>query len=317
MEKNPQEPNARDYDDEIDLRELFSVLWAGKIPIMACVLVFALVSVSVALYLPNKYTAEAVLAPRSSGGGGGLAQLASQYGGLASLAGINIGGLGEGDSSAVAKEMLKTREFFSAYLYDSVLVDLMAAESWDRDTDTVAIDDTVFDVQSKAWIRKAGPGRQVKPSVQEAHKAFVEGFLSVSEDKQTGLVTVSITHLSPSVARDWVNLLITGINEAVRARDVREAENSIEFLNEQRLKTSLVSLTEVFSELIEEQTKTVMLANASDEYVFQVIEPPVAPELKSEPSRALICVLGTMLGGMLGVVLMLIRHYAFKPEETV
>lgn len=314
MEANTQAPVDQNYDDEIDLRELFAVLWAGKILILVCVLVSALVSVSVALYLPNKYTAEAVLAPRSSGGGGGLAQLASQYGGLASLAGIDIGGLGEGDSTAVAREMLKTREFFGAYLYDEVLLNLMAAESWDRAANAVAIDDALFDVQSQTWVREAESGRQVKPSVQEAHEAFVEEFLSVSEDKQTGFVTVAVTHLSPSVARDWVNLLIKGINEAVRARDVREAENSIEFLNEQRMKTNLVSLTEVFSELIEEQTKTVMLANASDEYVFQVIEPPVAPELKSEPRRALICVLGTMLGGMLGLVLVLIRHYASKPE---
>ena len=316
METNAPVATPQDYDDEIDLRELFSVLWEGKIQIIAVVLVSALISVSIALYLPNKYTAEAVLAPRSSGGGGGLAQLASQYGGLASLAGINIGGLGDGNPAAVATQMLRTRDFFGAYLYEAVLVDLMAAKSWDLATDTLAIDDTIFDVQSRKWIREAGPGRQVKPSVQEAHEAFVGGFLSVSEDKQTGFVTVSVTHLSPSIAKDWVNLLIKGINEAVRARDVREAENSIEFLNEQRLKTNLVSLTEVFSELIEEQTKTVMLANASDEYVFQVIEPPVAPELKSEPSRALICVLGTMLGGMLGVVLVLIRHYALKPQEA-
>ena len=316
MEANAQAPVDQNYDDEIDLRELFTVLWAGKVQILVCVLVSALVSVSVALYLPNKYTAEAVLAPRSTGGGGGLAQLASQYGGLASLAGINIGGLSEGDSADVAREMLKTREFFSAYLYDSVLVELMAAESWDRDTDSVTIDDTLFDVQSKMWIREEDPPFQVKPSAQEAHEAFLEEFLSVSEDKQTGFVTVAVTHLSPSVAKDWVDLLIKGINEAVRARDVREAENSIEFLNEQRLKTNLVSLTEVFSELIEEQTKTVMLANASDEYVFQVIEPPVVPERKSEPSRALICVFGTMLGGMLGLVLVLIRHYASKPERA-
>ena len=129
MEANAQAPVDQNYDDEIDLRELFTVLWAGKVQILVCVLVSALVSVSVGLYLPNKYTAEAVLAPRSTGGGGGLAQLASQYGGLASLAGINIGGLSEGDSADVAREMLKTREFFSAYLYDSVLVELMAAES--------------------------------------------------------------------------------------------------------------------------------------------------------------------------------------------
>jgi hypothetical protein len=212
--------------------------------------------------------------------------------------------------------MLKTREFFSEYLYDSVLVDLMAAQGWNRDTNTVEIDDTLFDAQSQTWVREVAPPYQKKPSAQEAHGAFVNGFLRVSEDKQTGFVTVAVTHLSPSVARDWVDLLIKGINEAVRARDVREAENSIEFLNEQRLKTNLVSLTEVFSELIEEQTKTVMLANASDEYLFQVIEPPVVPERKSEPSRALICVLGTMLGGMLGLVLVLIRHYASKPEGT-
>ena len=72
----------------------------------------------------------------------------------------------------------------------------------------------------------------------------------------------------------------------------------------------------MFAELIEKQTKTVMLANASDEYVFQVIEPPVAPELKSEPKRALICVLGTLLGGMLAVLFVLIRHYTGKETAT-
>ena len=68
----------------------------------------------------------------------------------------------------------------------------------------------------------------------------------------------------------------------------------------------------MFAELIEQQTKTVMLASASDEYVFQVIDPPVAPELKSEPQRALICALGVLLGGMLAVVLVLVRHYTTK-----
>ena len=145
-------------------------------------------------------------------------------------------------------------------------------------------------------MREVGPGFQIKPSPQEAHHEFVKEYLGVSEDKKTGFVTISVKHLSPSVARDWVTLLINGINEAIRARDVQEAEKSIKFLNEQRLKTSLVSLTEVFSDLIEEQTKTMMLASASTEYVFRDNRAPVAPERKSEPQRALICVLGTMLG---------------------
>ena len=299
------------YDDEIDLRELFSVLWEGKLTIALVTALSAVISVSVALYLPNKYTSEALLAPRAEGGvGGGLGQLASQYGGLASLAGINIGGLGEGGKTAIAIEMLKSREFFGEYLYDHVLVDLMAAESWDRASDKSILDPSIYDSATLTWVRDVGPEFQIKPSVQEAHDDFVESSLSVSEDKQTGFVTVAITHYSPSVARDWVLLIVNGVNDAVRARDVEEAENSIAFLNEQRQKTNLVSLTEVFAELIEQQTKTVMLAAASEEYVFQIIDPPVAPELKSEPSRALICILGVLLGGMLAVVYVLIRYYA-------
>ena len=316
MENGSSVASRDDYDDEIDLRELFALLWDGKKTILSIVFLSGLVSVLVALYLPNKYTAEALLAPRSdSGAGGALGQMASQFGGLASLAGVNLGGLGDQGATVVAIEMLKSREFFGTYLYDEVLIDLMASEGWDRDSQKVVIDDSIFDAKSATWVRDVSEAFQVKPSIQEAHVKFSKEFLSVSEDKTTGFVTVAVTHYSPAVARDWVTLIVKGVNEAVRARDMEEAEKSIAFLNQQRLKTNLVSLTEVFAELIEQQTKTVMLANASDEYVFQVIEPPVAPELKSEPKRALICVLGTLLGGMLAVVLVLIRHY-FRSEAA-
>ena len=310
------ESKPAEYDHEIDLRELFAALWASKMTILGIVLISALISVAVALSLPNKYSSQALLAPRSdSGAGGALGQMASQFGGLASLAGVNLGGLGDQGSTAVAIEMLKSREFFGTYLYDAVLVDLMAAEGWDRDSNKVLIDDSVFDANTGSWVRDVSKEFQVKPSVQEAHQRFLDHFLSVSEEKTTGFVTVAVTHYSPSVASNWVTLTVKGVNEAVRARDVEEAEKSIAFLNEQRLKTNLVSLTEMFAELIEQQTKTVMLANASDEYVFQVIEPPVAPETKSEPNRALMCVLATLLGGILAALFVLIRH--FTGTETV
>ena len=318
MENNWTVAGARpDYEDEIDLRELFAALWASKMMILGIVFMSAFISILVALYLPNKYTAEALLAPRAdSGAGGALGQMASQFGGLASLAGVNLGGLGDQGATVVAIEMLKSREFFGTYLYDLVLVDLMAAKGWDRATGKILIDDSLFDTSTAAWVRDVGEEFEVKPSVQEAHMEFSKEFLSVTEDKTTGFVTVAVTHYSPTVASNWVTLIVKGVNEAVRARDVEEAEKSIAFLNQQRLKTNLVSLTEVFAELIEQQTKTVMLANASDEYVFQVIEPPVAPELKSEPKRALICVLGTLLGGMLAVLFVLIRHFTGKETVT-
>jgi capsule polysaccharide export protein KpsE/RkpR len=248
-------------EDEIDIGELLRVLWEGKYQVILGLLISAALAVSYALDLPDRYTSESLLAPRSNGGpGGALGQLTSQYAGLAGLAGISMGS-GTQDQATIALEMLKSRKFFGDYLYESILVDLMASEGWDRPTNTVLINESVFDSSEGTWLGTGGPSLEAKPSLQEAHASFLGGHLSLNEDSNTGFITLKVTHYSPEVAQKWSELIIQSINEAVRSRDVNEAENSISFLQAQRLKTNLVSMTQVFSELIEEKTKTVMLAN--------------------------------------------------------
>ena len=61
---------ANRFDDEIDLRELFGVLWAGKGIITAITAFAAALSVAYALFLPNIYESKALLAPKGEGGGG-------------------------------------------------------------------------------------------------------------------------------------------------------------------------------------------------------------------------------------------------------
>ena len=58
--------------------------------------------------------------------------------------------------------------------------------------------------------------------------------------------------------------------------------------------------------LIEEQTKTLMLAEAQEEFIFKVVDPAVVPEVKVKPARALICIVGTLLGFILGAMLSII-----------
>ena len=92
MSEYPQSPSNQspDYEDEIDLRELIKVLWQGKFWIIGTTFIAAVISIAIALWLPNIYRAEALLSATGVGGSGGLSRLAAQYGGLASLAGINI-----------------------------------------------------------------------------------------------------------------------------------------------------------------------------------------------------------------------------------
>ena len=289
-------------DDEIDLKELFAVLWDGKRFIIAITSIAAAISVMVALSSPNIYTASALLAPAESSGGG-LSGLTKQYGGLASLAGVSLPG-GEGSSRVqFGMELMKSRAFIRDFVErHDILPELMAVESWEQTSGDVLFDGEVYDAATNTWVLP-------QPSAQQARKAFT-GILGIAEDKQTGYVSVSIEHQSPVIAAQWVNWLVNDVNAAVRMQDVDEAERSIEYLKQQAAKTSLADLQTVFFELIQSQTETVMLAEVRPEYVFKTIDPAIVPEVKSKPSRALICVLGTLLGGMLGVVIVLIRHYA-------
>ena len=93
MEMSDNNRNQQYMDDEIDLKELFMVLWSGKWLISAITGAAAVISVLVALSLPNIYTASAVLAP-ADGAESGPGGLLEQYGGPASLAGVSLPGGG-------------------------------------------------------------------------------------------------------------------------------------------------------------------------------------------------------------------------------
>ncbi|MFB2726371.1 Wzz/FepE/Etk N-terminal domain-containing protein [Shewanella mangrovisoli] len=306
---------SRVQEDEIDLRELFSVIWKGKWFIIVITAVFAVASVGFAILQPNIYKSEALLAPASEEQGGGLSALASQFGGLASLAGVNLGGKGGADKTQLAIEVLKSRQFTSEFIQKhNILAELMAAKKWDRDNDKIIYDPELYNEKTNTWVRDVKPPFKPEPSMQEAYKEFSK-MIAVNKDKETAMVTISVEHLSPTLAQQWVTWLIEDINKVMKERDVAEANRSSEFLNKQIALTNVADIKTVLYKLIEEQAKTIMFAEVRDEYVFKTIDPALAPEEKSKPKRALICVLGTMLGGMLGIMVVLVRYFMRKDQN--
>lgn len=305
-------------NDEIDLRELWKIIWVGKWAIIVTTALFAVASVFYALSLPNIYKSEALLAPSEENSGGGLAGKMGQLGSLASLAGVNLGD-GGADKTALALEVLKSREFISYFIEKrNLLIPLMAAKGWDREKDELIIDSDVYDPKTGTWVRTVSPPKYPEPSMQEAYKVFLEYF-SVSQEKETAFVSLGFEFYSPSVSKQWVDWLVEDINLKLKARDVAEAERSIKYLTDQLEKTSIADMQSIFYELIEEQTKTVMFAEVRDEYVFKTIDAAVVPELKSKPKRALICILGVILGGIFGLFIVFTRSLVsnFKQSQVI
>ncbi|MEH8223507.1 Wzz/FepE/Etk N-terminal domain-containing protein [Aeromonas veronii] len=295
-------------EDEIDLRELFASLWRGKWWIVASTLVGAVIAVVVAISLPNIYRSEALLAPSAEQQGGGLAAIAAQFGGLASLAGVNLSGGGGPDKTAIAVEIGKSRQFLSRFIRQHQLeVPLMAVTKADKVTGELVIDENAYDVTSNKWVREVPPGKSVEPTDWELVKKFLD-IASISKDAKSGLVTVAVEYYSPESAKQWVDWLVADLNEAMKLRDQTDATRNISYLKAQLEKTPVADMQKVFYQLIEDQTKTLMLTEVNQEYVFKTLDPAVVAEEKAKPKRALIAVLGTLLGGMLGVMIVLVRH---------
>jgi uncharacterized protein involved in exopolysaccharide biosynthesis len=292
--ESDQTSPADRYDDEIDLRDIFRVMWAGKWLIGGITFAATVIAVVVALMLPNIYRAEALLAPNDQDNAGGLSALAAQYGSLASLAGINLGG-GQRDKTVLGLEVLKSRKFLSEFVERHDILD-------------------VYDTVSAKWVRRVTPPKKTVPSSQEAYERFSD-ILSIGQDQKTGLVTVAVEHLSPVVAKQWVEWLVEDINSSIMRQDVAEAEQAIEYLHKQIENTSLADLQSVFFSLIEEQTKTVMLAQVTDEYLLRTLDPAVAPEMKTKPRRSLLVVVSTLLGSLLGVAVVFVST-SFRGGNT-
>jgi len=305
--------NEHPNDDEIDLRELFYILWRGKWIIVSLTAFVSIIGVIYSLLLPNIYESKAMLVPVNSSSG--ISRALGSYSGLAGLAGISLPSGGDEGNSAKAIQKISSLSFFENNILPNIhLPDLMAVKSWNSKTNTLTFDDSIYDTNSNTWIRDFSYPQQQIPSAQESFEVFKTAHLSLSEDKKSGFITLAIKHQSPFIAKQWVELVINQVNAFYRQKDKSESEKAVSYLNQQISITGLSEIKQVIAQLLQEETKKLTLIEANQYYVFDYIDPPAVMEKKSEPKRALICILSALLGGMLSILLVLIRHYAFNKK---
>ncbi|KZN68463.1 Wzz/FepE/Etk N-terminal domain-containing protein [Pseudoalteromonas luteoviolacea] len=291
--------------EEIDLSALARSIWQNKLIWITTTVIAGILGVFYALSLPNIYKSEAILAPanESQGNVGGIG---GQFGGLASLAGINLDG-NSIDKKTIALEVLKSRAFLMEFIERNDLkIQLMAVNGWDRATDTFSYDPEVFDTAESKWVREVEAPFQPEPSLLEAQQHFLENNLYISESEEAGFILIGVKHYSPILAKEIVDKLISSINMKMRENDIYESEASIKYLNNVLEDTNVFDLKSMFYKLIEEQYQTKMIANVRVDYVLRVIDPAVVEEEKASPRRGGIVVMFMTVGLLLGLALSLV-----------
>jgi len=306
-EKNDSTLNTSkiDTNSEIDLLALFDELWACRKLIVSATVFVAFIALIIALILPNIYKAEAILAPVNEEANGLSSMLGNQLGGLASLAGVNLPTSGQ---SFKAIATLQSRKFLVNFIRRRKLEFALIAQRWNPFSHEHSINSSIFNEQTNKWTGEMASGNIDGPSDWQLYNTF-SNLLKVRQDPKTNLVSISIEWYNPKEAALWTNWLVKDLNYLLRNQERQKAERSIEYLKQQLESTKLLDIQQALFQLIESQLKVVMLADATNEYAFKVIDPANIPESKFKPKRKLIVILGGIFGCIISIFIIIVLYF--------
>jgi len=296
---------------EQNLVEIIKIIYQGKKIILVSTIITGILSILLALYLPNKYESSILVAPV---GDNKSSQLSGLSKGLASFAGANINA-GDVAKLDVVLATLESRQFILDFIERrEIKIPLMAGKRWDKETRTLIIDEDLYDSQQKLWTDLGK-----KDSTAEQVYIEFKKKLSVFVDVDSGLITVSFKFLSPVLARNWVKWIVYDINEYQRARDVSNSIERMSYLQHQITQTNVLEIKDILFDLIKEQIKIKTLANTKSEYFLTTIDPAIEPEFKVSPQRLLIWIIGILLGSFIGFLIVYVRYLyvTYKAENEI
>lgn len=293
-------------EDEINAKEVFFALWSSKILIILMVTIFAVGSVIYSLSIPNKFTSSSLLKMSDNNS---RPSSNSSMDMIGSIAGLNLAAAGSSKSSLVIAT-IESRDFLKHLLtFDKVLPSIVAIQSYDKETGELIFDDSIYDQKNNTFTSDP----EKRPTF---HKTFLtyNNMIKVSTTN-TGYIYLSVTHLSPKFAYELLNLIISEVNSLSRARDLQESKDSLNFLYNQLTETNEIEIRNSINQIIGSELRRQMLAEVKKNYLINPLDKPFVPEMKSSPNRARICILGTILGFFLSILISLVKYYGFSSRR--
>lgn len=209
-------------------------------------------------------------------------------GSLASMVGMNLSGTEMQTTEAIA--VLGSRRFTVDFIRDNDLMPRLFAKRWDKAAGQWAVaEDEV-------------------PTDAAAYKLFDEDIRTISQDKKTGIVTLTIDWFDRTEAVAWARDLVSRVNEEMRARTLRESSASLERLEQQVTQTKVVAVQESLAKLIENQVRHKILATVRPDYAFRIVDPPAAPDADDpvHPRWAVVLAAGFLAGLVVSAVVVIL-----------
>lgn len=319
-------PYGHMEEDEIDLFEYWDVIWQRKKMISAIIFIVVAVTIIYSIMLPNIYMAKAVIIPIEGQKGipSGLAGMAAQFAGISLPGNPNVDEIkGLLGSNILKKNIIEK--------YD--LIPLLFADGWDKEkkgwkepgqlagiiqwlNPRFLLSQVVKKVHPPPEsMKKQGDNKDPGPDIYDGIRAL-GGMLKVDESRRSAGITISVENKDPQLAANLVGYILLNLKEHMSNEAIRVAKANKEYLIKQLETTIDPIIKNKIYELIAAQVERETMAGNTEGYAFKVLDPPMVPDQKVKPKRAMMVVLSTVVSAFLGIFLAFFMEYVKKARKN-
>lgn len=284
---------------DLDITEIFSIIHQYRVFVISFTLCTSLILLTILLFMPNKYSSEALFYTSSDPGStsSSMRSLAalSSFGGLAGIS-LPASDVAEHD---ISEARIKSRNFLEALIKEKdIRNNIYAANGFDFTKKKITYNQRLLNNRS--------------PDIDDIHKKYIK-MLNVSRNKVTGIMSISIKHYSPHFAAEMIDVILKKLDDISREESLKEIEDSISYLEEKKINTNESEIQDSINALIKSNLEKLMLANIKEEYLVVVISEPFVPKYKSSPPKTLFLIIGFISALFLSILLSFVLNF-FKKD---
>ena len=307
---NNQENN---YDNEIDLKDLFFSLWKGKFYIILVSIVSVVIAVNYLQTAERKYTVEYNLKAVSEKEN---RQSVSKLSGFASIAGIQLP-TSSGTDFNIFKELITSVEVSEIIFENKKIIREIFSSEWDETLNNYSRPPKskfqVFISDAKKLLTGNYAVNYMPPNPNRL-AIFISKNIKISEDKKTGFLKFASETSRPELILSIITEATKASDKIMRQRYVDFATEPLAFYKEKIRTARSREHREVLAELISQEEQKLMLAMRGKYFIAEpYIKPTISP-YPTAPKPKSILTLSLVFGFFLGAALVLIRH-AIKKDN--
>jgi len=330
-----------------NLKAFIQIIWKEKLLLLGIVAIFLGASAYYAFTKKDEFISEGQILPELASKGNKLRGLA----GLASLAGVDIASSGDGTDAFrpdLYPDILQSTPFFLDLFKQTVttkdnkqiLFENFYHQVIEQNKEIPQKKITKFPVKENGFL--------VLNTLSEDRIKDLKKRIQTSIDIKSGIISISVKMPDPVVAASLARFSMIYLTNYITHYRTDKAQKNLEFLKEKvdaargkfystqakraqysdqfQLPTIRLQSADIQRERIESEyrTSSVFYDELVKKYeeaninfqesipVFQVLTPPSAPTQKSEPKRAIILLIGIAAGGILGILISMLKKQNYK-----